>query len=123
MSLIVKLLIAFVAMEHLLFLYIEMFAWETIGKKTFRTFPKELFTPTKAMAANQGLYNGFLVAGLVWSLIITDLNWSEHVALFFLSCVVIAGVFGAITVSRRIFYIQALPAVVTSAAILLQRFL
>lgn len=123
MSFITKLLIAIVAMEHVLFLYIEMFAWETIGKKTFRTFPKELFTPTKAMAANQGLYNGFLVAGLVWSLLITDPIWSEYVAVFFLSCVVIAGIFGAVTVSKRIFFIQAVPALVALCTILLARYL
>jgi len=123
MSFITKLLIAIVAMEHVLFLYIEMFAWETIGKKTFRTFPKELFTPTKAMAANQGLYNGFLVAGLVWSLLITDPIWSEYVAVFFLSCVVIAGIFGAVTVSKRIFFIQAVPALVALCTILLAQHL
>lgn len=84
MEIAAKIMIAFVAIEHLYILYIEMFAWETIGKRTFRNFPSELFTPTKALAANQGLYNGFLSAGLIWSLFISDSIWSFNVACFFL---------------------------------------
>ena len=106
----VKSLIILVALEHLYFLYIEMFAWTSIGKKTFKSFPRELFEPTKKLAANQGLYNGFLAAGLIWSLFIDDKNWSFNVATFFLSCVMIAGLYGAITVQKTIFYVQALPA-------------
>lgn len=83
MEIAAKIMIAFVAIEHLYILYIEMFAWETIGKRTFRNFPAELFTPTKALAANQGLYNGFLSAGLIWSLFISDSIWSFNVACFF----------------------------------------
>ena len=63
------------------------------------------------MAANQGLYNGFLAAGLIWSLSISDENWSKNVAFFFLSCVFVAGLYGAITVSKRIFYVQSIPAI------------
>lgn len=74
--------------------------------------PAEMFPKTKALAANQGLYNGFLVAGLVWSLVIVDRVWADKVALFFLTCVLIAGVFGAITASKKIFYVQGLPALV-----------
>ena len=71
MILIAKILLALVAFEHLYFLYLEMFAWETIGKKVFKgSMAPELFTPTKTLAANQGLYNGFLAAGLIWSFFI-----------------------------------------------------
>ncbi len=112
MDIIAKILIVFVAIEHLYFLYFEMFAWETIGKKTFKSLPQHLFTPTKALAANQGLYNGFLAAGLIWSLCIGNNTWSNNVAIFFLSCVIIAGVYGALTASKKIFYVQALPAII-----------
>lgn len=112
MELASKILIALVALLHLYFLYFEMFAWETVGRKIFRQFPKEFFPKTKSLAANQGLYNGFLVAGLVWSLLISDPNWSENVALFFLGCVFVAGVYGAATASKKIFWIQGLPALI-----------
>ncbi len=89
----------------------EMFAWETAGKKTFgKSLPHELFKPTKGLAANQGLYNGFLVAGLVWSFLIENPEWSFNVRLFFLGCVAVAGIFGAITAAKKIFFVQALPA-------------
>jgi putative membrane protein len=91
----------------------EMFAWETLGKKTFKgAMPNEMFKPTKVLAANQGLYNGFLAAGLVWSLLISDVAWSNNVALFFLSCVAIAGLYGGATASKKIIYVQALPAII-----------
>lgn len=112
MKIIAHILIALVALEHLYFLYFEMFAWETIGRKTFRSLPGELFGPTKGLAANQGLYNGFLSAGLIWSLLIEDAMWSFYVAVFFLTCVVIAGLYGAYSASRKIFFFQALPALV-----------
>jgi putative membrane protein len=71
------------------------------------------------MAANQGLYNGFLVAGLIWSLFITDVSWSKNVAIFFLSCVLVAGIYGAITVSKRIFFVQSIPAILGLLSMLL----
>lgn len=108
--LVAKIITGIVALLHLYFLWLEMFAWTTKAKKVFRNFPKDLFEPTKAMAANQGLYNGFLAAGLVWSLLIQDVQWQLNVALFFLSCVLIAGVYGAISVSKRIFFVQGIPA-------------
>lgn len=114
-----KLLIALIALEHLYILYMEMFAWETLGKKTFKNFPRDLFTPTKALAANQGLYNGFLSAGLIWSLLIQDPTWSKNIAFFFLSCVAIAGIYGALTASKRIFTIQALPAIICVVLLIL----
>lgn len=112
-------LIVLIAVEHLYFLYFEMFAWETIGRKTFRSLPAEIFTPTKALAANQGLYNGFLAAGLIWSRLISDSEWSNNVALFFLICVAVAGIYGGITASRKIFYVQAVPALVAIALVIL----
>jgi putative membrane protein len=89
-----------------------MFVWTTKAEKVFRNFPKELFEPTKAMAANQGLYNGFLAAGLLWSFFIEDPVWKLNVSLFFLACVLLAGVYGAFTVSKKIFFIQGLPALI-----------
>lgn len=108
---IAKVLIGLIALEHLYFLYFEMFAWETIGKRTFRSLPEHLFAPTKGLAANQGLYNGFLSAGLAWSLLISDAEWSKNIAYFFLGCVAIAGIYGAVSASKKIFYVQALPAI------------
>ena len=108
-------LTALVALEHLYILWIEMFAWETKGKKTFKTIPEELFAPTKGLAANQGLYNGFLSAGLIWSFLISDINWAANVRLFFLACVAIAGIYGAITSTKKIFFVQALPAIIALA--------
>jgi putative membrane protein len=117
-SLFAKIIIALVALEHLYILWMEMFAWETVGRKTFKTLPAHLFTPTKGLAANQGLYNGFLAAGLIWSLCIRNAEWQQHVALFFLGCVAVAGVFGAVTAARKIFWVQAVPALVGLAAVL-----
>lgn len=115
-------LTALVALEHLYILWIEMFAWETQGKKTFGgTFPHELFAPTKGMAANQGLYNGFLAAGLIWSLFISDPTWSLYIRFFFLGCVAVAGIFGALTASRKIFFVQALPAILTMITLLFSK--
>ncbi len=114
----IKILIGLVALLHFYFLYFEMFAWTTKGRKVFRNFPSELFEPTKSMAANQGLYNGFLAAGLLWTYFISDANWSDNIALFFLGCVAVAGIYGALTVTKKIFFIQALPALITIILIL-----
>ncbi|WP_257669984.1 DUF1304 domain-containing protein [Parapedobacter tibetensis] len=119
MTLIAKILVALVAIEHLYILWIEMFAWETVGKKTFKgSLPDHLFTPTKTLAANQGLYNGFLAAGLIWSLLIDDPMWSRHIAIFFVSCVAVAAIYGAVTASKKILFLQGLPAILTLAALL-----
>jgi putative membrane protein len=112
MELLINMLIGFVVVLHLFFLYFEMFAWETLGRKIFKVLPRELFKPTKSMAANQGLYNGFLAAGLIWTFFIEDPHWRFYISIFFLSCVIIAGVYGAITVSKKIFFVQALPALI-----------
>ncbi len=116
---IAHLLTTLVALEHLYILWIEMFAWETIGKKTFKTIPKDLFAQTKGLAANQGLYNGFLSAGLLWSFLISDTYWATNIRIFFLMCVVVAGVFGAITASKKIFITQSLPAIIALIFVLL----
>ncbi|MCY1126036.1 DUF1304 domain-containing protein [Frigidibacter sp. RF13] len=116
MPLVAQMLIAAIAALHLYILWLEMFAWESRGPKIFRSFPKGLFAPTKVMAANQGLYNGFLAAGLIWSLIATE-AMARPLASFFLGCVFVAGLFGALTASRRILYVQALPAALALAAL------
>ncbi|MEO6915650.1 MAG: DUF1304 domain-containing protein [Chitinophagaceae bacterium] len=113
MKIIAQIFVAIVIIEHLYFLYLEMFAWETAGKKAFKgTLAPEMFKPTKTLAANQGLYNGFLAAGLIWSFFIENHEWKFYVAVFFLCCVIAAGIFGAFTASRKIFFIQALPALI-----------
>jgi len=113
MKLISEILISLVALLHIYILWLEMFAWTTRGKKTFKSIPADLFEKTKALAANQGLYNGFLAAGLVWSLLIQDANWSANVAYFFLSCVMVAGIYGAVTAQRSILFVQTIPAAIT----------
>ena len=119
MEILIKVLIGFVAALHLYFMWFEMFAWTTRGRKVFRNFPSELFEPTKPLAANQGLYNGFLAAGLLWTYFISDPDWSNNIAVFFLSCVAIAGIYGAISADKKIFFVQALPALITIVLILL----
>lgn len=103
-------LVAVIAVLHAYIAWFEMFAWETRGPKVFVSFPAELFSQTTAMAANQGLYNGFLAAGLLWSLFIRDAKWKVSVASCFLLFVAVAGVFGALTVSTSILLIQTVPA-------------
>ena len=113
MSTISIILIALIAILHGYILWLEMFAWESKGKKVFKgSMSPELFGPTKVLAANQGLYNGFLASGLIWSLLITDKIWAVNVATFFLACVLVAGIYGAVTASRKILYVQAVPAMI-----------
>ena len=113
MPLLSNALTALVAAEHYYILWLEMFAWETKGPKVFRgAMPKDMFPKTAVMAANQGLYNGFLATGLVWSLCIQDAVWSRNVAMYFLGCVAVAGVYGAKTAAKKILYVQGLPALV-----------
>ncbi len=122
MEILAKILVGIVALEHLYILWLEMFAWETAGKKAFRgSLPDEMFKPTKKLAANQGLYNGFLAAGLIWSFFVCDKIWSNNIAVFFLGCVVVAGIYGALTASKKIFFVQALPAIVALIFVLLSR--
>jgi len=112
MTYVTNILIGIIALLHLYFLWLEMFVWTTKAKKVFRNFPKDLFEPTKAMAANQGLYNGFLAAGLLWTFFIEDPAWRLNISLFFLGCVLLAGIYGAFTVSKKIFVVQGFPALI-----------
>ena len=113
MELFIDLLVLFIAVEHMGFLYLEMFLWtKKTGRKIFGNTPKEA-EKTKVLAANQGLYNGFLAAGLLWGLFHPDVDVASQIILFFLLCVVVAGVYGGVTVKRTILYIQALPALIT----------
>lgn len=101
----------FVALQHVAFLVLEMFLWtRPAGMKVFRTTP-EFAKQSAALAANQGLYNGFLAAGLLWGAFHPAPDQALEIRVFFLACVVVAGIFGAATVSRRIFWIQACPAI------------
>jgi putative membrane protein len=112
MYIVTRAVVGIIIAEHFYFLWLEMFVWTTRGPKVFKHIPAPLFEQTKTMAANQGLYNGFLAAGLLWTFFIHDAAWQNYVSLFFLCCVTVAGVYGAYSVSKRIFYIQALPAIV-----------
>ena len=119
MELVISFLILFVAIEHLGFLYLEMFMWtKNLGRKVFGT-TKEDAERTKVLAANQGLYNGFISAGLIWGFFHTNPEFGLQITLFFLGCVVVAGVYGAITAKISILYLQAFPAALTMALLLL----
>ena len=109
--------VAFVALLQLLFMVLEMFFWtRPLGRRIFGLKP-ELAKQTAVMAANQGLYNGFLAAGLIWGL--ASPGNATAISVFFLSCVIVAGVFGAITANRSILFIQALPGAIALTLILL----
>ncbi|MEP7107391.1 MAG: DUF1304 domain-containing protein [Ferruginibacter sp.] len=96
-----------------------MFAWETTGKKLFKdSLPPESFKPSKGLAANQGLYNGFLAAGLIWTFFISDTIWKTNISIFFLGCVTLAGIYGAITSDPKIFFVQALPGIIALTLVL-----
>lgn len=115
MNIVADVLIGLVAALHLYFLVLEMFLWtKPAGRKAFG-LDAQFADETKALAANQGLYNGFLVAGLVWGLVADNTD----VKVFFLLCVVVAGLYGAATVSRKIVFVQALPAVLALVAVAL----
>ncbi len=122
MQIVLNVLIGIIALMHLYFMYFEMFAWNTTGRSIFKSVPKEAFKYTTKMAANQGLYNGFLAAGLIWSFFVTDVYWQENLRYFFLSCVALAGMYGANSISSKIFYVQALPALVALCFMLLQAY-
>jgi putative membrane protein len=109
-----NILVGLVALLHAYFLVLEMFLWDKPrGMRVFRTTP-EYAAASKTLAANQGLYNGFLAAGLIWGLFAGD-----PVKIFFLGCVIVAGAFGAATVNLRILWIQALPAAIALALVLI----
>ncbi len=103
-------LVALVAALHVYFLVLEMFLWtKPLGLKTFRNSPEKA-RDSALLAANQGLYNGFLAAGLIWGLVQAVPGFAFQIKVFFLLCIIVAGVYGAATVSRRILYVQAAPA-------------
>ena len=105
-------LVALVAALHVYFLVLEMFLWtKPLGLKTFR-HSLEKATDSAVLAANQGLYNGFLAAGLVWGLVHTNPGFAFQIKAFFLLCVIVAGIYGAATVSRQILLVQAAPAAI-----------
>jgi putative membrane protein len=109
---IANILVALVAALHAYFLILEMFLWDKpLGLKTFRNTPEKAEI-TKVLAANQGLYNGFLTAGLIWGLVHGNPAFAFQIKVFFLLCVIVAGAYGAATVSTRILIVQALPAAI-----------
>lgn len=114
---IANLLVALVAALHVFFLILEMFLWtKPLGLKVFRQTPEKAEI-SKVLAANQGLYNGFLAAGLVWGLVHGNPAFAFQIKAFFLLCVIVAGLYGAATVSRRILFVQALPAAIALIAL------
>ena len=113
MATVAMVLVVLVALLHLYFLVLEMFLWtRPLGLKTFRNTPEKAEV-TRVLAANQGLYNGFLAAGLLYAAI----TGSREFALFFLACVVVAGLYGAYSVNKRVFLVLALPALLALAAV------
>ncbi|MEH6703745.1 MAG: DUF1304 domain-containing protein [Galbibacter orientalis] len=121
MEVAIQILIAIIALLHCYIMWFEMFAWETKGKKIFKTFPPDLFPKTKTMAGNQGLYNGFLAVGLLWTFFINNVVWKSNIALFFLSCIAVAGIYGAFTASKKILFVQTIPALITIVLIGLRK--
>ena len=110
-------LTALVALIHLYIVWLEMAAWTTPrGRRVFGT-TAEFAEASKVLAANQGLYNGFLAAGLIWSLVHPVPEFAWQVAMFFLACVAVAGIYGAATASRKILFIQTVPAVIAMLAV------
>jgi putative membrane protein len=116
MKIAADIMIGLVAVLHLYFLVLEMFLWEKpFGRRIFKSTP-EFAAATKTLAANQGLYNGFLAAGLAWGLAMGEAGL--QVKVFFLACVIIAGVFGAATASRNILFVQAVPGILALGLLL-----
>jgi putative membrane protein len=114
----ITLLVTLVAVEHIYFLILEMFLWtKPTGRHAFG-LTEQIAKDTQSLAANQGLYNGFLAAGLIWSLVQTNADFAYQLQLFFLGCVIVAAVFGAVTVKRTILLIQGLPAFIALSCVL-----
>src|SRR5690349_4492182 len=118
MRLVGMLLVGLVALEHLGFLYLEMFAWTTPRVRRIFGTTAEQAESSKVLAGNQGLYNGFLAAGLVWGLLHPDVAAGRQIAIFFLGCVLVAAVYGGLTAKRSILGVQGLPALLALLAVL-----
>ena len=112
MEILTQVFVAIVLVEHLLFFYEESFAWTTLGPKVFGRRPEGFYKSTKSLVSNQGVYNAFLSAGLIWGFFVDEHPWKLYIWIFFLSCVIVAGIWGAMTVSRKIFIVQAGPAII-----------
>ncbi len=112
MNTIANIAVGLIAAIHIYILVLEMFLWAgPAGQKAFRMTP-EYAQQTKVLAANQGLYNGFLAAGLIWGLLTTSEPTAFYIKVFFLTCVLVAGIYGAATANRKILWIQAVPAAI-----------
>jgi putative membrane protein len=120
MQIVAKILIGLIALEHIYFLVLEMFLWTTPRTRATFGMSEQMAEATKVLAANQGLYNGFLAAGLAWSLI-APAAYATQIAMFFLGCVVVAGLYGGYSVGTRILLVQALPAAIALAVVLYLR--
>ena len=113
MDKVIYIFIGFIVMEHFLFLYLEMFLWTSKkGRKIFAMSNDDAQT-TKVLAGNQGLYNGFLAVGLLWGVWYPNIQASRDIILFFLTCILIAGIYGGFTAKKSTLYVQALPALCT----------
>ncbi len=119
MPVIAKVFVALVALEHIGFLVMEMFLWTTPGVRKIFGTSAGFALESKSMAANQGLYNGFLAAGLLWGAVHPDPVFARQIAVFFLICVLVAAVYGGVTVKRSILLVQGLPALLALAIVLL----
>lgn len=116
-NLVANIAVILVAVLHIYFLYLEMFQWtKPLGRKIFRN-DAEFANKSAVLAANQGLYNGFLAAGLIWSAMASG-NEALHLKIFFLGCVIVAGLYGGYSANKKIFFIQALPALIAMALVL-----
>ena len=117
MKLLATILVLLVALEHMLFLYLEMFLWTSPkGRRIFGNSP-ERAEASRVLAANQGLYNGFLAAGLIWGLVYPNPAVAQHIQMFFLACVMVAGIYGGFSVRKTILYVQAAPALLALLAV------
>jgi putative membrane protein len=118
MQLIATVLVAAIALLHLYILVLEMFTWTTPRVRKMFGTTQEFAEASRALAANQGLYNGFLAAGLIWGLVHPDAETGRQIQMFFLACIAVAGVFGAVTAKRSILFIQTVPAVIAMLAVM-----
>ncbi|XSG75304.1 DUF1304 domain-containing protein [Herpetosiphon llansteffanensis] len=122
MAIVSLILVGLVAVEHIYILYLEMFAWtKPSTAKSFGLTP-EFAQQTKSLAANQGLYNGFLAAGLIWGLVHPDPDFGLQIQLFFVCCVVVAAIYGGLTAKRSILLVQGGPAIIALVALLIHMF-